>query len=77
MNIQQQTTSEVANAETIMADNEELDPPPLQDILNVFSTSDMSSRSSFDSAKYKYAWLKANVIRYFIFIFWGMSRRMH
>ena len=28
VNIQQRTTSEVANTETVMADNEELDPPP-------------------------------------------------
>ena len=27
VNIKQQTTSEVANVETMMADNEELDPP--------------------------------------------------
>ena len=32
MNIQQQTTSEVADAETVMGDNEELDTPPPQDI---------------------------------------------
>ena len=29
MNIQQQTTSELADIEKVMADNEELDPPPL------------------------------------------------
>ena len=36
VNIQQQTASEVANTETLMADNEDLDPPPPQDISNVF-----------------------------------------
>ena len=34
VNIQQQTTLEVANTETVMAYNEDLDPPPPQDILN-------------------------------------------
>ena len=37
VNIQQQTTSVVANKETVMADSEELYPPPPQDISNVFS----------------------------------------
>ena len=37
MNIQEQTTSEVSNTETVMSDNEELDPPSSQDILNVFT----------------------------------------
>ena len=32
VNIQQQTTSEVADTETVMADNEELDTPTPQDI---------------------------------------------
>ena len=41
VNIQQQSTSEVANIETVMADNEELDTPPPQDILNVFASSDL------------------------------------
>ena len=36
-NIQQPTTSEVANTETVIADNEELDPSSPQDILNVFA----------------------------------------
>ena len=35
VNIQQQSTSEVANIETVMADNEELDTPPPQDILRL------------------------------------------
>ena len=50
MNIQKQTTMEVANTETVMADNEELDPPQPQDISNVFAASDLSSRLSSDSA---------------------------
>ena len=62
-NMQQQNTSEVANTETVMAYNEELDPPPPQDILNLFSASEFSSRSSSDSAEYKCAWIKAKVIR--------------
>ena len=66
MNIQQKTTLEVANTETVMADIEELNPAPPQDILNVFVVEDFSSRSSCDSAKYKRAWLKAKVIRYSI-----------
>ena len=37
MNIQQQTTLEVADTETVMSDNEDLDPPPPQDISNVFA----------------------------------------
>ena len=44
-NIQQQTTSEVANTETVMTDNEELDLPSPQDISNVFAAADLSSRS--------------------------------
>ena len=63
INIQQQTTSEVANTDTVMTNNEELDPPPPQDIYNVFAVADLSSSSSFDSAKYKRAWCKAKVIR--------------
>ena len=39
MNIQQQTTSEVANTETVMDYNEDLDPPPPQDISNVCCSS--------------------------------------
>ena len=41
VNICQQTTSEVSNTETGMAYNEYLDPPPPQDILNVFAASDL------------------------------------
>ena len=46
-----------------MAYNEDLDPPPPQDISNVFSAADVLSHSSSDSDKYKRAWLKAKVIR--------------
>ena len=66
MNIQKQTTSEVANIETVMSDNEELDPPPPQDISNVFAAADFSSGSPYDSAKYKRAWIKTKVIRSYI-----------
>ena len=52
MNIQQQNTSEVADTETVVAYNEDLDPPPPQDVSNVFSASDLSSHSSYGSAKY-------------------------
>ena len=43
MNIQQMNTSEVANTETVMSDNEELDPTSQQDISNVFAEADLSS----------------------------------
>ena len=43
MNIQQPTSSEVADTETVMAYNEYLDPPPPQDISNVFAAADLSS----------------------------------
>ena len=66
MNIQQQTTLEVANTETVMDDNLELYHPPPHDIWNVFAAADFSSCSSSDSAKYKCAWLKAKVIRSYI-----------
>ena len=49
-----------------MADNEELDHPPLQNILNVFAAADLSSQLSSDSDKYKRAWLKAKIIRSYI-----------
>ena len=49
-----------------MADNGELDPPPPQDIYNMFSAANLSSRPSYDSAKYKRSWLKAKVIRSYI-----------
>ena len=62
MNIQQQTISEVANTETVLADNEDIYPPPPQDISNVFSAADLSSHSSSDSNKYKCAWHRAKGI---------------
>ena len=52
VNIQQRTPLEVSNTETVMADNEELDPPPPQDIYNVFVAADLSSCSSSYSNKY-------------------------
>ena len=62
VNIQQQTTLEVADTEALMADNEEIDPTPLQGISNVFAAADLPSRSSSYSYKYKLAWLNAKVI---------------
>ena len=44
-NIPQQTTSEVSDTKTIMADNEELYTPPSQDISNVFAVADLLSCS--------------------------------
>ena len=49
-----------------MAYNEYLDPPPPQDIWNVFAAADLSSHSSYDLDRYKPAWLKTKVIRYYI-----------
>ena len=66
MNIQKPTTSKEADKETMMYYNEDLDPPPPQDILHVFSSSDLLSQSSSDSDKYKRAWYKARVIPYTI-----------
>ena len=63
VNIQQQTTSALPNTETVMTDNEELDPPPPQDTFNVFAAVGLSSHSSYDSDKYKRTWLKSKVIR--------------
>ena len=40
VNIQQPTTSEVADTETVMAYNEDLYPQPPQDISNVFAAVD-------------------------------------
>ena len=58
MNIQQQTTSEVADTETVMADNEDLYPRPPQDILNVFSAANLLSCSSYMEVKiFMDAWL--------------------
>ena len=50
----------------MIAYNEELYPPPQQDIPNVYAASDLSSHSSSDSEKYKCAWLKAKSIRFSI-----------
>ena len=43
INIKQKNTSELANTETVMADNEKLDPPPPQDIQNFFAAAEFSS----------------------------------
>ena len=67
-NIQQPTTSEVANTETVMASNEDIDTLLTQDISNVFSSADLSSQSSSSSDKYKRAWYKARVIRSSFFL---------
>ena len=55
-NIQQPTTSAVASTDTVIDFNEDLDPPPPHDILNVFAAADLSSQSSYDSVKYKRAY---------------------
>ena len=68
MNIQQQTTLEVVNIETVMADNEELYPPTPQDIYNVFAAADLLSHSSSDSAKYKCDWIKEKKNRSSIYL---------
>ena len=62
MNIQQLITLDVADTETAMVGNEELDPPSPQQISNVSTAADLLSRSSSDSYKYKCAWLRAKVI---------------
>ena len=49
-----------------MAYNEDIDPPPPQDISNVFSSSELLAQSSSDSAKYKPAWYNARLIRSYI-----------
>ena len=66
VNIQQQTTSEVADTETMMADNEELYTPSPQDLSYMFVVVDLLSCSSSDSAEYKQAWLKAKLIHHSI-----------
>ena len=65
-NIQQPNTPEAANKETLMAYNEDLDLPRPQDIPNVFTAADLSSRSPYDSNKYKRALIKAKVISSYI-----------
>ena len=67
-NIQQPTTSEVANTETVMSYNEGIDTPPPQDVLNVFAAADLSSQSSYDTFKYKHAWHRAKGIRSSVFL---------
>ena len=61
-NIKQQNTSEVANTDTVIDYNEDLDPPPPHDISNVFAAADLSSQSSYDSVKYKCACHRAKGI---------------
>ena len=55
INIQQRTTLEVADRETVMDDNEQIDTSLPQDIYNVFAVADVLYCSSSDSAKYKRA----------------------
>ena len=62
VNIQQPTSSEVSDTETVMYYNEYLDTPSPQDMSNVFAAADLLSHSSYDSAKYKRAWIKAKLI---------------
>ena len=62
-NIQQPTTSEVANTDTVMYYNEDIDPPPPHDISTVFAAADLSSQSLYDTVKYKRAWHRAKGIR--------------
>ena len=63
VNIKQRTTSEVADIDTVMDDNKELDTTPPQHKSNVFAGAYLSSHSTPDSAKYKRAWLKTKKIR--------------
>ena len=65
-NIQQPTTSAVANTETVMRYNEDIYPSPPHDISNVFAATDLSSQSSYDTVKYKRAWHRAKIIRSYI-----------
>ena len=46
----------VSNTETVIGYNKDIDPPPPQDISNVFAATDLSSQSSYDTVKYKRAW---------------------
>ena len=62
-NIQQPTTLEVANTETVMAYNEYLDPSPPHDISNVFAAAALYSQTSYDSVKSKRTWHRAKGIR--------------
>ena len=49
-----------------MSSNEDIDPPPPQDISNVFAAADLSSQSSYDTVRYKRAWHRAKGIYYSI-----------
>ena len=62
-NIQKPATSEVDNTETVIAYNEDLYPPPLHDISNVFAAAYLPSQSSYDSVEYKRAWHRTKGIR--------------
>ena len=64
--IQQPTTSKVANTETVIGYNEEIDPPPKQDISNMFAAANLLFQSSYDRVKYKRAWHRAKRIRSYI-----------
>ena len=61
-NIQQPTTLEVSNIETVMAGNEDIDALPPQDKSNVISAAGLLSQSSYDIVKYKPAWHRAKGI---------------
>ena len=65
-NIQQTTTLEVANTETVVAGNEVIDTPPPQNISNVLAAAELSSQSSYDPVKYERAWHRAKGIRSYI-----------
>ena len=52
-----------------MAYNEDLDTPPPHDISNVFAAAYLSSQSSYDSVKYKRAWLRSKGICSYILSF--------
>ena len=54
-----------------MAYNEELDPTPQQDILNVFVAEDLSAHLSSYSDIYKRAWAKEKLIHSSILSTWG------
>ena len=49
-----------------MGYTEDIDPPPPQDISNVFAAADLSSHSSYDTFKYKRAWYRAKGVRFYI-----------
>ena len=45
-----------------MGYNEDIDPPPPQDISNLFAAAELLSQSSYDTVKYKRAWHRAKEI---------------